>query len=145
MSAPRFVGLILVAALVAVGSMGCAGYKVPSYTVLTVMANDNGETASRLPPICEGRETAAVDAAHSRDEALANTDAIHKQCQLALSALEANGKTIKAARDALKDAKPGADLSDALPWIKMAAKDYCAIAELLTKFKITLPLPPGVC
>lgn len=130
---------------VALGLTGCHGYKAPAYATLSAMAGAAEATAGQIPPICEGRENAAVDNAKTRDEAMAKTAAIYAQCKTALTVLDGVGHGLKSARDAIHDAPAGADLSSAMPWIKLAVQQYCDAAPLLADFKVNLPTFDGVC
>lgn len=132
--------------LIIVGlASGCAGYKSPSYATLTTMSSAVGQAAEQLPPICEGRETAAVDSAASKDDAIAKSGAVHAQCKTALASLTGINAGIVSARDAIHDAPTGADLSAVTPWLKLALKQYCDAVPLLAVFGKTLPTFPGVC
>lgn len=129
-------------------SSGCAGFKAPAYSTLTTMAAATGAAAVQLPPICESEENAAVDSSTSKDDATAKAGAIHARCQTTLAILKGTGDGLTSARDAIHDAPTGADLTAVMPWLRLAIKQYCDIAPLLSSFpalKAKLPTIPGVC
>lgn len=137
--------LLLVPMLLVSGCSLLQGKKAPEYSTMTAMAGAAGAAAAQLPPICEGQENAAVDAATSKDAAIAAAGAVHARCKTTLAILRGTEDGLVSSRDAIHDAPSGADLSALLPWVRLVVRQYCDAAPLLSDFKIKLPSFPGVC
>jgi hypothetical protein len=137
--------LLPLAFLLGLGTMGCHGYKAPTYATLALLDEGANAAAKATPPACETMENAAVDAAKSKDEATTKVASIHERCGAALTVLEGIGKGVKATRNSVHDAPDGALPPDALSWIALLAKQYCDAVPLLAFFHVSLPIPAGVC
>lgn len=128
------IGLALVAG-------GCAGYKAPSYNTLATVVKAVDAAREQLPAACEAAQDAAVDAAHTRTEAVAAVLQVQARCDAALDAIEATARVARTARDAIKDfSLAAAAPSDVLQWAKGAYDLYTNLRALLTTLHINLPL-----
>jgi hypothetical protein len=119
---------------------GCATARTDAYATLSAAAAWAETAAKQLPPACEARLKAIVDAAPDRATADAGINPVEAKCDAAKAGIKAAIAALVLARDGIKNApKDSADAATLAPYIKLGLGIYMDLGPVLAPFGVVLP------
>ncbi len=128
------------ALLLALVLSGCATARTDAYATLSAAAAWAQTAAKQLPPACEARLKAIVDAAPDRKTADAGIAPVEAQCDAAKAGIKAAIAALVLARDGIKNApKNSAEAQSLAPYIKMGLGIYMDLGPVLAPFGVVVP------